>query len=198
MVAKGHRLGGLQVGEPGHDGVDLFGRQADGAALQAGQLTGDSVDGGAQVEPDIGGHLVVARAPGVQLLAGHPDQLRQPGFDIHVDVFQFHRPLEAPRADLIANLVQSPDDVCQFLWTEHSRRRKHPGVGQRPGDVLIGHALVKVHRRGKTLHKTVGGLVEAPAPQLAGLLLIAHWVWIPAVKNGRGARVWLHRRIGIF
>ena len=41
----------------------------------------------AQPEPDIGGNLVVARAPGVKFFADAADALGQRRFDIHMDVF---------------------------------------------------------------------------------------------------------------
>ena len=44
VVAEGHRLGGLQVGETGHDGVGFRFGQAQQALLQAGDLGEDGVD----------------------------------------------------------------------------------------------------------------------------------------------------------
>ena len=51
-------------------------------------------------ETEIGRHLVVARAPGVQTARGFADDLLQAGLDIHVDVFQRGRELEAAALDL--------------------------------------------------------------------------------------------------
>ena len=49
-----------------------------------------AVDGSAQVELDIRGDLVVAGAPGVQLLAGFADVRGQRRLDVHMHVFQGH------------------------------------------------------------------------------------------------------------
>src|SRR6202035_4579125 len=44
------------------------------------------IDGVADIEPEIGRHLVVARARGMQPPGGGPDQFAQPALDIHVNV----------------------------------------------------------------------------------------------------------------
>jgi hypothetical protein len=44
----------------------------------------------AQVKPDIGRHLVIARAPGVEFFTGIADQLGKAGLDVHVHVFERH------------------------------------------------------------------------------------------------------------
>ena len=192
-MAKGYGLRGLQVSEAGHNSVAVAAGQVDGALLQSRQLGGNGIDRGAQVQADISGHLVVARAPGMQLLAGDPDQLRQPGLDVHVDIFQFHRPGEAAAGYFFLHLGQAALDICQLFLGKHARRAQHFGVGERAGDVLGGHAAVEIDRRGKALHKTVGGLAETPAPQFAGILLVTHSVWFPAVDKGR--RHGLRRRL---
>ena len=53
----------------------------------------ERVDRVAHPEPEVGRHLVVARARGVQPPGRRPDQLGEPALDVHMDVFQ--RPLEA-------------------------------------------------------------------------------------------------------
>ncbi len=88
MVAEGHRLRGLQMGEAGHHGCGMIERLLGERALQIGELGIQRVDGVAHIEPEVGRHLVVARARGVQPPGGSADQPGEAGFDIHVDVFQ--------------------------------------------------------------------------------------------------------------
>ena len=90
VMAEGDRLGGLQVSEAGHDGVGVGGGQFNRTLLQAGQFRGDQVNGAAQVKPYVCGHLVVTGATGMQLLAGYADELGEPGFDVHVHIFQLY------------------------------------------------------------------------------------------------------------
>jgi len=61
----------------------------------------------AQVETDIGGDLVVARTPGMQLFARIADQLGKASLDVHVHIFERHRPFKAILGDLVANLLQA-------------------------------------------------------------------------------------------
>jgi hypothetical protein len=60
----------------------------------------DQVDLVAQPQPHVGGDLVVARAAGVQPLAGVADQLGQAGLDVQVHVLQVELPVEAAGLDL--------------------------------------------------------------------------------------------------
>ena len=106
VMAEGHRLGHLQMGEAGHDRVGLARRQFRQPAQQPLDFVQNGVDVVAQVQADVGGHLIVARAAGVQSLAGVADPLGQPRLDVHVDIFQRHRPVEFAALDLGANLLQ--------------------------------------------------------------------------------------------
>jgi hypothetical protein len=50
----------------------------------------DHVDSGAQPQPHVGRHLVVARAAGVQPFARFADQFRETLLDIEMHVLQVH------------------------------------------------------------------------------------------------------------
>ena len=73
--------------------------------LQRLDLHQQGVDGVAHIEPEIGRHLVVARAGGVQPPGGIADQFLQPAFDIHVDVFERAREREFVCLDLGAHCL---------------------------------------------------------------------------------------------
>ena len=94
VMAEGHRLGGLQMGEAGHQGVGVLLRQVEQCAAQLADECQQAVDFVAQVEPDVGSDLVVTRPTGVQLLANIADQLNQSSLDIHVHIFERHAPDE--------------------------------------------------------------------------------------------------------
>src|SRR5690606_19731166 len=95
MMAEGNRLGHLQVGEAGHDGVGVFQRQAGQFTAQLVQQFDGDVDFVAHPQADVSGNLIVARPAGVQPLSGIAYQLDQTLLDIEVDVFKVQRPLEA-------------------------------------------------------------------------------------------------------
>jgi hypothetical protein len=79
-MAEGYRLRHLKVGEAGQGSGDVDFRRVEQRLLEIAQQAVDLVDGVAQPEPDVGGDLVVARAPGVQALAGIADQERSGAF----------------------------------------------------------------------------------------------------------------------
>ena len=70
----------------------------------------ERVDRVAHPEPEVGRHLVVARARGVQPAGGRPDQLGEPALDIHVDVLERAREGEGPRLDLDSDRVEPASD----------------------------------------------------------------------------------------
>ena len=73
MVAEGDRLGDLQMGEAGHDRRGLLRRQFSQPAQQPAQSGQNRVNRVAQIQPQVGGDLIVAGTTGVQPLACIPD-----------------------------------------------------------------------------------------------------------------------------
>ncbi len=186
MVAEGHRLGGLQVGEAGHDhlGVLLGLRQQ--ALLQAGDLFDDHVDLVAQPQADVGGDLVVAATPGVQLLAGDADAVGQARLDVHVHVFQIDAPVELAGFDLALDLGEAVDDRVALGDAQHAGLFEHGGVGDGAHDVVAVQALVEVDGGGEAGDEGVDRLAEAAAPGLVRFFA-AHRCLVLCV---RGTKEW--------
>ena len=88
VVAEGDGLGRLQMREARHRQVEMRLRLARQGELQGGKRGVGSVDPVAHPELEVGRHLVVARARGVQPPGGRADQLLEPALDVHVHVFQ--------------------------------------------------------------------------------------------------------------
>ncbi len=99
MMAERHRLRGLQMGKSRHHGRGMFQRAGSQRMLEGGQRRIGLVDGVADIEPEIGRDLVVARACGVQPSRGRTDQFGEPALDVHMDVFERALELERPLAD---------------------------------------------------------------------------------------------------
>ena len=98
MMAEGDRLRRLQMRQPRHHRAGMLQRLRRQRVLKDFERRIDRIDGVAHPQPEIGRHLVVARARGVQPAGGRADQLAEPALDVHVDVFQ--RPLEGELAGL--------------------------------------------------------------------------------------------------
>ena len=101
----------------------------------------------------------------VQLLSGVTNQRRQPRFDIHVHVFQRHRPVELPGLDFGQHLLQPVDDRVALCFRQDALSGEHVGVRDGPPDIVTIEALVERHRRGKRFDERVSRLAEAPTPE---------------------------------
>ena len=100
MMAEGHGLRGLQMGEARHHGRGMFQRAGDQRLLERPQRRIGLVDRVADIEPKIGRDLVVARARGVQPARGGADQFAKPALDVHMDIFERALEFERALADL--------------------------------------------------------------------------------------------------
>ena len=167
-MTEGHWLGGLQVGETGHDGVGFGFGQTEQTLLQAGDFCQDQVDLVAQPQADVGGHLVVAATAGVQFFAGNADAVGQTRLDVHVHVFQVDAPVELAGLDLALDLLEAGFDGVALIHSQDADLGQHGGVGDGAKDVVAIQALVEFNGGGKARHKGVDGLAEAAAPGLVG------------------------------
>ena len=130
MMAKRHRLRALQMREARHDRLGLGVGPLDQRQLQHLDLRQERVDGVAHIEPEIGRHLVVARTRRVQPPRRVADQLAQPRFDIHVNVFERARKVELLRFRSRPARAFSPvDDGVAVLVRQNARLGKHGGMG---------------------------------------------------------------------
>jgi len=77
MMAQGHRLRRLQMGEAGHHGPGVFFGPVDQRRLQGFQISVQPVQRVAHPQPEVGRHLVVARPGRVQPSGGVADQFTE-------------------------------------------------------------------------------------------------------------------------
>ena len=170
VMPESHWLCGLQVGEAGHDARRFTFGLLQQAFLQAGDLGEDQVDFIAQPQADIGGDLVVAAAPGVELFTGDADAVGQACFDVHVHVFEVDAPVELAGLDFALNGLQAIDDAVALGIGQHADLGQHGGVGDRAHDVVAIQALVESDGGGEAGDEGVDGFTEAAAPGLIGLV----------------------------
>ena len=161
-----HRLRPTQVGVPrDHEPLLPFG-EAEKGPLELGEALVEPVDCPAAEQPQVGGHLVVAAAGGVQLPAGVAEPCGQGRLDVEVDVFLGDRVLEPPGMDLAANLLEHVGDRIGLLHGHQAAVGEHPGVGDRAVDVVVGQSPVERHALGEEFHALVGRLAEHAPPGL--------------------------------
>lgn len=99
-MPEGDRLGALQVGEAGHDRVEMFQGLARQRLLIVAQRGIKSVDAIADVEAEVGCDLVVARTRGVQPPGRRPDQIGKARLHVHVYILQRGGEFEGAVLDL--------------------------------------------------------------------------------------------------
>ena len=172
VMAEGHRLRRLQMGEARHDGRGLGERLFGKRALQIGERLVERVDRVAHPELHVERDLVVARARRVQAPGGRPDELGEPALDIHVDVLERAREFEGPRLDFARDLVQAARDGLGVLRRDDALLGEHGGMGLGAGDVLAPQGLVEIDGGVDLLHDRVGALTEASPPHAVGHVVI--------------------------
>ncbi|EHS49458.1 hypothetical protein PDO_3222 [Rhizobium sp. PDO1-076] len=100
VMAEGHRLGGLEMGEAGHHRVGMFFGAVEEGSDQAAQGLFGLLQLFLDPEAEVERHLVVTRAGRVQAAGGRADQVGKPRLDVHMNVFELARKDELASLDL--------------------------------------------------------------------------------------------------
>ena len=108
VMAEGDRLRRLQVGKARHHGGGMVFGLPDEYGLQLGEAPVEPVEGVAHPKPQIGGHLVVARARRMQAPRRVADQLGEPRLDVHVDVLEGAIECKRPALNLLEDGASRP------------------------------------------------------------------------------------------
>ena len=87
VVAKGHGLRRLQMGEARHQSRRMRLGFGDQRLLQCSKLGASAITGFSDPHAEIQGDLVIARAGGIKTPSRGSDELAQARLDVHVDVF---------------------------------------------------------------------------------------------------------------
>ena len=104
----------------------------------------------------------------MQPAGGVADQLLQPRFHVHVDVFQRGLELELALVDLRADAREAVGDGLAIRLRQNALLHQHGGVGERAFDIFLVEALVDVDRGVYLLHDGGRAGGKAAAPHLAG------------------------------
>ena len=166
VVAEGDRLGRLKVGEARHHRVRLAFGEVEDCAPKPAQRVDDGVRLAPGVEAKIGGHLVVARPAGMELLARFADPLGERGLDVHVDVLERRGPLEAAGFDIRLDPAEAGHDGIPLVRLDDPDLGEHGGVRYGPRDVLPVEPPVEIDRCRERFHRGIGRLGEPARPQL--------------------------------
>ena len=137
-------------------------------ALEGDEAAVDPVEGVARPELQVGRHLIVAAAGGVELAAHVAQAVDERGLDVHVDVFTLEDERKIPTFDLGPDFGQPSHNLLAFIGGEQTHLSEHLGVGDRPLDVVLEEPTVKGDRLTEQFDPAVGFLGETTAPRLVG------------------------------
>ena len=160
-----HRLGVLHVRAPGHDrlprALGLGHEGVDDVEQPAADVAGLV----AQVHPDEGGNLVVARTPGTQL----PAKFRTGAFDeaaleAGVDVLVVGPRAERTRGDVVVEKREGGKHPGQLGVGQEAGLMQGASVRARASDIVACQAPVKVSGAGKLGQCVRGRATKTAAP----------------------------------
>ena len=116
------------------------------------------------IEAEVGGHLVVAAASGVQTLARLADALGEEGLDVHVDVLVVQRELHLLVLDVLQNGLQALHNLLRLVLFNDALTAQHGGVGNGATDILFIEAGVKGDGGVEVIDLCIRFLLEASCP----------------------------------
>ena len=99
----------------------------------------------AQIKPNIGGNLIVARASGMEFFARIADQLDESVLNIHMHVFEFDSPLHVAVFDFPKDCAKRVFDLIFFLRREYANGGQHGGMSDGASNILSVETSVKVY-----------------------------------------------------
>lgn len=90
--------------------TSLYLTAAERSALDSDELFRETADLALHVHMEIQGALVVSGSSGVQAGTGIADVVRQPLFDIHMDIFEFDGEVKLSLIDLFLDFLETRCD----------------------------------------------------------------------------------------
>ena len=129
MMAECHGLGRLEMREARHHGRRFGERPLGEGALQIEERRVEPVDEVTDVQAEIGGDLIVARARRMQSAGDGADDLGEPRFDIHVNVFERARENEGAGADFGLDLREALRDALRIRACDDAPCGEHRDMG---------------------------------------------------------------------
>ena len=135
------------------------------ARCSSRQQLADEIDLVAQPEAHVGRDLVVARAPGVQALAGVAGERDEARLDVEVHVLEVDAPDELAALDLARVIVARPRaDRGEIVGADDAAVGEHRRMREAAGDVGAPEPLVETDARRVALHELARRLGEQRRP----------------------------------
>ena len=143
LLGEEDGLGPLQVGVAGNDGVRVGLRLVGDDGDERPELRLDLAALLPEPEAKVQGHLVVAAAGGVELLAHIPQPLREDLLHEHVDVLRGGVKGELAALQVLQHAHEALRQLVPLRGAQDAALCQHGRVGQGAHDILAVHAAVK-------------------------------------------------------
>ena len=166
MLRQAHRLRGLHMCAPGQQHAAILFSAPGKHRCKAAGKTNPFAQAVRNIQTEIEADLVIAAAPGMQLLAHIAHDLGEPALDVHVHVFQLPLPGEGTGFDLRAHLVEPVDEPLRLLLRDDALPAQHARMRLGSGYVLGVQDAVEGNGFGIGFHGKAGAFFKASAPGL--------------------------------
>ena len=100
----------------------------------------------------------------MQPSGGRTDDLRQPGFDVEMDVFQLALEDEFAFGDFLLDLLQALQDCAGVFLGDDAFGRQHAHMRLGAGQIFARQPLVEIYGGGNLPHDRGGTGFEPSAP----------------------------------
>jgi hypothetical protein len=104
----------------------------------------------------------------MELLRNRPGDLKQSGFDMHMNIFKAIFELEFSLFDLLSDFLQTPDQLVAFFSGDDCCFRQHPAMGNAALDVIGVKPPVNLNRGGKGLDNPCRLFRKSSLPEFFG------------------------------
>ena len=142
VVREVDRLRTLHMGISRDDDVLVLDSGGEERALDSDELFRETADLALHVHMEIQGALVVSGSCGVQAGTGIADVVRQPLFDIHMDIFEFDGEVKLSLIDLFLDFLETRCDFFLIFSGDDAVSSQHFRMGDRSGDIFPVHPAV--------------------------------------------------------
>jgi len=166
MMRQQDGLGVLQMGEAGHDHIEVLLCHGHQDPLQFMQKSTALDEDVAQVKAHVEAYLIIAAPRRMKLATHFADLLDQVLLDSHVDVFLGGGEVDLVALDFSLDLSQSGYDPGGLFIGDDFAGCQHATVSNTSFNIIAIEPLVEMHRSGVLLHLFVHWLFKPPLPEL--------------------------------
>src|SRR6056300_517260 len=102
----------------------------------------------------------------MQLFTGITNIRGERSLDVHVHIFELHRPLKLIVLDFLQDDSQASDDGVLLILSQYTLCCEHHGVSDRALNIVRREALIELNGGGEGFYEGIGRLRKTSGPKL--------------------------------